>query len=124
MSLLIWFSSFVLIFSFYCYGHHRDLHSFPTRRSSDLAAEDGLLRNHDLLIGGHDRHVDDMAVGEGVRALHVVGEGHLDAVPAEERAPRERDLWSRIVAAVVRREVGGDGDRDWKGGVVDVRQRR
>src|SRR5437762_11881810 len=21
---------------FYCYGHHRDLHSFPTRRSSDL----------------------------------------------------------------------------------------
>src|SRR5699024_12284722 len=23
-------------FSFYCYGAHRDLHSFPTRRSSDL----------------------------------------------------------------------------------------
>src|SRR5438034_7993807 len=23
---------------FYCYCHHRDLHSFPTRRSSDLAA--------------------------------------------------------------------------------------
>src|SRR5438132_5005577 len=23
-------------FFFYCYGHHRDLHSFPTRRSSDL----------------------------------------------------------------------------------------
>src|SRR5687768_18404129 len=27
-----------LYFFFYCYGHHRDLHSFPTRRSSDLAA--------------------------------------------------------------------------------------
>src|SRR5204863_7677723 len=27
------FSSF---FFFYCYGDHRDLHSFPTRRSSDL----------------------------------------------------------------------------------------
>src|SRR5207253_9484341 len=28
-----------LLFSllFYCYGDHRDLHSFPTRRSSDLA---------------------------------------------------------------------------------------
>src|SRR5689334_24818365 len=25
-------------FFFYCYGHHRDLHSFPTRRSSDLFA--------------------------------------------------------------------------------------
>src|SRR5204863_8589232 len=23
-------------FSFYSYAHHRDLHSFPTRRSSDL----------------------------------------------------------------------------------------
>src|SRR5699024_12847005 len=26
----------VLTFSFYCYPHLRDLHSFPTRRSSDL----------------------------------------------------------------------------------------
>src|SRR5437660_5298421 len=25
-----------LFFFFYCYGDHRDLHSFPTRRSSDL----------------------------------------------------------------------------------------
>src|SRR5262249_60824906 len=28
-----------LYFLFQCYGDHRDLHSFPTRRSSDLAAE-------------------------------------------------------------------------------------
>src|SRR5438105_7579649 len=28
----------VFFFS-YCYGAHRDLHSFPTRRSSDLAAD-------------------------------------------------------------------------------------
>src|SRR5437868_9458065 len=27
------------IFFFYCYGDHRDLHSFPTRRSSDLWRE-------------------------------------------------------------------------------------
>src|SRR5436309_4548308 len=26
----------LLSFFFYCYGDHRDLHSFPTRRSSDL----------------------------------------------------------------------------------------
>src|SRR5687768_17843961 len=26
----------LLLFFFYCYGDHRDLHSFPTRRSSDL----------------------------------------------------------------------------------------
>src|SRR5438876_4905067 len=29
---------FLLFFFFYCYGDHRDLHSFPTRRSSDLPA--------------------------------------------------------------------------------------
>src|SRR5438034_8102441 len=27
---------FMSYFFFYSYGHHRDLHSFPTRRSSDL----------------------------------------------------------------------------------------
>src|SRR5207253_4451207 len=34
LSLLI--SFFLLFFFFYSYGAHRDLHSFPTRRSSDL----------------------------------------------------------------------------------------
>src|SRR5207302_7449702 len=28
----------LVFFFFYCYGDHRDLHSFPTRRSSDLSA--------------------------------------------------------------------------------------
>src|SRR6266571_5088521 len=32
------------IFFFYLYGDHRDLHSFPTRRSSDLHVESTLLR--------------------------------------------------------------------------------
>src|SRR5699024_12275442 len=31
-------SFFLLFFFFYCSGDHRDLHSFPTRRSSDLFA--------------------------------------------------------------------------------------
>src|SRR6266508_4862339 len=30
-----WYS--LCFFFFYCYGDHRDLHSFPTRRSSDLS---------------------------------------------------------------------------------------
>src|SRR5438552_10462238 len=30
--------SLLLVFSFYCYGDHRHLHSFPTRRSSDLSS--------------------------------------------------------------------------------------
>src|SRR5947199_2386316 len=29
----------VFFFFFYCSGDHRDLHSFPTRRSSDLTAD-------------------------------------------------------------------------------------
>src|SRR5437773_8268767 len=29
------------LFFFYCYGDHRDLHSFPTRRSSDLFQSHG-----------------------------------------------------------------------------------
>src|SRR5438034_9873223 len=37
-------------FFFYSYGHHRDLHSFPTRRSSDLFSArrvDAVLRRID-----------------------------------------------------------------------------
>src|SRR5687767_15819001 len=30
-------------FFFYCYGVHRDLHSFPTRRSSDLPPADSSM---------------------------------------------------------------------------------
>src|SRR5205807_10457909 len=30
------FPTFFFFFFFYCSAHHRDLHSFPTRRSSDL----------------------------------------------------------------------------------------
>src|SRR5436305_11383717 len=34
-----------LLFFFYCYGHHRDLHSFPTRRSSDLCGRVAKVRD-------------------------------------------------------------------------------
>src|SRR5688572_32577906 len=46
-----------LILSFYSYGAHRDLHSFPTRRSSDLTltsqrlvARYGMLRRRDQQV--------------------------------------------------------------------------
>src|SRR5947207_15834516 len=38
----------VHVFFFYLYGYLRDLHSFPTRRSSDLAASWLLNRSSDL----------------------------------------------------------------------------
>src|SRR5690606_41532555 len=43
-----WFSALLPLlitsfsFLFYSYGHHRDLHSFPTRRSSDLVDRQSL----------------------------------------------------------------------------------
>src|SRR5436305_11622384 len=40
VAILYFASAFSLhspFFFFYCDGHHRDLHSFPTRRSSDLS---------------------------------------------------------------------------------------
>src|SRR5206468_9465211 len=33
---ILYLSHFYFFFFFYSYGDHRDLHSFPTRRSSDL----------------------------------------------------------------------------------------
>src|SRR5438034_11389441 len=46
--ILLWFWYFC---SFHCYGDYRDLHSFPTRRSSDLAGptEPGIAR---VVFGG------------------------------------------------------------------------
>src|SRR5438874_3220472 len=46
------------VFFFYCYGPHRDLHSFPTRRSSDLggrAVLSGLVRQDDSGSAAHGR---------------------------------------------------------------------
>src|SRR5438552_17746870 len=35
----------ILVFFFYVYGVHRDLHSFPTRRSSDLGVREFSMRD-------------------------------------------------------------------------------
>src|SRR5438445_1194925 len=37
-------------FFFYCYGDHRDLHSFPTRRSSDLAERTAQIHHDAALV--------------------------------------------------------------------------
>src|SRR5205085_10778891 len=56
------------LFFFYCSGAHRDLHSFPTRRSSDLAAKD--------VYRLFDGRCDAVARGRHVVAEHeVFGEG-------------------------------------------------
>src|SRR5437762_14061060 len=49
--------AFCLLFFFYCYVAHRDLHSFPTRRSSDL-----------------QRHVDEARVSTCRKRGRAVGD--------------------------------------------------
>src|SRR5437588_5763521 len=44
----------LLLFFFYCYRAHRDLHSFPTRRSSDLEALSA-PRHEGALVARHAR---------------------------------------------------------------------
>src|SRR5690606_41341584 len=47
---------FITFFLFSCYGHHRPLHSFPTRRSSDLDSPELLGTDAELAIRiDHDR---------------------------------------------------------------------
>src|SRR5205823_13973630 len=61
---------------FYGYGHDRDLHSFPTRRSSDLVETDGGNVGVVAADGVEDRLLLSELAGEvhadlGVAALHL-----------------------------------------------------
>src|SRR5437870_7953761 len=58
----------VIFFFFYCYGDHRDLHSFPTRRSSDLAGL-GLLI---IECGGFLRIYHAVAESDDLARLRVL----------------------------------------------------
>src|SRR5437868_15305632 len=65
--------SFIFSFFFYSSGDHRDLHSFPTRRSSDLDRE---VRRRDLGIG-LDAHARFAALRElDLRAQRNRSEEH------------------------------------------------
>src|SRR5437762_11087318 len=69
------FSSIVafpyFFFFFYCSGHHRDLHSFPTRRSSDLVVRVA---------------VPDRAISRGI----VDGDAHTDEPDTEHHEKLDR----------------------------------
>src|SRR5207302_4495043 len=57
-----------LLFFFYSYLHHRDLHSFPTRRSSDLkirelaAKQGGSIRDSSFSRDPNGREYADVAL--------------------------------------------------------------
>src|SRR5947207_8771451 len=70
--------------SFYCNGHHRDLHSFPTRRSSDLkrqpAGGGGLphrVGHRQRVAGTGDSRVEEHAVAAQLHGeAHIAGSSH------------------------------------------------
>src|SRR5437762_4190126 len=52
-------TTILFCFFFYCSGHHRDLHSFPTRRSSDLRKlSSGVFSEVDAVFRDHTRFPD------------------------------------------------------------------
>src|SRR5688572_32591737 len=57
---------FALIFSISCSGDHPHLHSFPTRRSSDLTARDA-RQDRDLAGSLDGAHADPHADADGPR---------------------------------------------------------
>src|SRR5205807_10382394 len=66
------------IFFFYSYGAHRDLHSFPTRRSSDLRRL--------------SERVTHQIVGDDIQCLlHVAVGVHRRGALIESRKRRDRD---------------------------------
>src|SRR5438067_13408662 len=72
-------------FFFYCYGAHRALHSFPTRRSSDLDDRDAAnvdAGHHDTQH--HDARSDDRADDHGAPNDHA-------STAADDRTPADDD---------------------------------
>src|SRR5437764_881209 len=74
--------SLVSFFFFLCYGDHRDLHSFPTRRSSDLGA--GTRELHDrpnvlrVLVGEPLGRVEETPAGAVIVVeANKIGRAHV-----------------------------------------------
>src|SRR5204863_8777350 len=78
-------------FLFYCSGHHRTLHSFPTRRSSDLEVADRFCRT--LEEDGYGFAVVNFANPDMV--------GHSGVIPAVVKAVATTDAClGRVVETV------------------------
>src|SRR5437773_12324083 len=86
MKLFAYFSFF-----FYCSGDHRDLHSFPTRRSSDLLRELTEIADKTVKV--------ELERSSGVGDVRIVG-GLLRAVRSEEHTSElqsHHDLVCRLL---------------------------
>src|SRR5699024_10099850 len=115
-------------FLFQCYGAPRDLHSFPTRRSSDL----GPVEHQGRSVAGADRGADLLLVGVVGEELHGEGIVGMVLVPGVEgglvrvllRAGQRPDGQARrgagttggLLPASAGAEPGEDGQRQAEAG--------
>src|SRR5205809_5707668 len=80
-------------FFLYCYRDHRDLHSFPTRRSSDLPpCEAGDLLGVGREGDSRPHHRKRRRWGPGVAS----GAGEGESGPSPESAPRSEEHTSEL----------------------------
>src|SRR5206468_8905603 len=92
-------SSLSLSFFFYCSADHRDLHSFPTRRSSDLeAGASGVHRVRGLR--DHDRALPLLAAHHREREREYRLLGAVDGKQLDRKSTRLNSSHDQISYAV------------------------
>src|SRR5690554_8193929 len=88
-----------LLFIYLCYGYLRDLHSFPTRRSSDLGVRPALeFPNATLIRNAQALRLETNPTGTSVTSVVAEVEGELEVL--DRKSTRLNSSHVRISYAV------------------------
>src|SRR5690606_41680665 len=92
-------SSFLLLFFFYCSAYLRGLHSFPTRRSSDLLARVAALGLVQV-VATRVQHAAAVVGGDVLR-LHAQRDQHVQAGDRSEEHTSELQSRENLVCRLL-----------------------
>src|SRR6266511_1042505 len=118
---LTFLSSFILFFFFSCYADHRDLHSFPTRRSSDLLFRDQVPEAREVGLEVASRQ----GVERPCEAERIVTDGEPDATVADVQrkiAHAQGEPADVCVSTSMRRRESKNGKRGHHHGQMVMRR--